>query len=63
MDVLVSPDERDQRGRQSRVVLSPRRWGQVFLETGDVGPNGPDTPRRATVANKPGTPGRARDKP
>jgi hypothetical protein len=62
MDVLVSPDERDQRGRQSRVVLSPDA-GVKFCETGDVGPNGPDTPRRATVANKPGTPGRARDKP
>jgi hypothetical protein len=36
-------------GRSSRVVLSPRRWGQA---------NGDDP--FATVANKPETPGRAR---
>src|SRR5262249_15111993 len=35
--------------RSSRVVLSPRRWGQVRKD--DL---------RATVANKPETPGRAR---
>jgi len=28
-DALVSPDERCRRGRQSRVVLTPRRWRQV----------------------------------
>jgi len=26
---VVSNDERHQRGRQSRVVLAPRRWRQV----------------------------------
>ena len=36
-------------GRSSRVVLSPRRWGQVVRDD-----------RSATVANKPDTPGRAR---
>jgi hypothetical protein len=35
-------------GRSSRVVLSPRRWGQVSRS------------REATGANKPGTPGRSR---
>jgi hypothetical protein len=39
-------------GRRRRVVLSPRRWGQV-----------PGQKPGATEANKPGTPGRARDKP
>src|SRR5581483_9353305 len=36
-------------GRSSRVVLSPRRWGQVCRDD-----------RQATVAKKPETPGRAR---
>src|ERR1700754_3610648 len=36
-------------GRSSRVVLSPRRWGQVDRDD-----------RSATVAKKPDTPGRAR---
>ena len=39
-------------GRRSRVVLIPRRWDQVCKD--DL---------RATVASKPGTPGRARRKP
>jgi hypothetical protein len=37
-------------GRSSRVVLSPRRWGQASQKRF----------RKATVANKPGTPGRSR---
>jgi len=52
MDVFASPDERDKRGWQSRVVLIPRRWDQARNDE-----------LRATVATKPGTPGRARDKP
>jgi hypothetical protein len=40
-------------GRQNRVVLISRRWDQA-LRDGDVGPGGPDTPRKATVAIKPG---------
>jgi len=39
----------DTRVRSSRVVLSPRRWGQVDRDD-----------RSATVAKKPETPGRAR---
>ena len=42
-------DEGCRRGRSSRVVLAPRCWSQV---------NGDDP--FAMVANKPGTPGRAR---
>jgi hypothetical protein len=49
MDALVSRGERRESGRRNRVVLIPRRWGQVLG----------DNPR-ATVAIKPGTPGRAR---
>jgi hypothetical protein len=46
--LLVLPDERHQSGRPSRVVLSPRRWGQVFRAT---------FRGKAIVATKPGTPG------
>jgi hypothetical protein len=52
MDALVSPDERDKCGWQSRVVLIPRRWDQALSDE-----------HKATVATKPGTPGRARHKP
>ena len=52
MDAEASFDEWRQRGRRNRVVLAPRRWRQVLRDV-----------RRATVAKKPGTPGRARDKP
>jgi len=45
-------DERCRCGRQSRVVLIPRRWDQVLSDE-----------LKTTVAIKPGTPGRARDKP
>jgi hypothetical protein len=41
MDVRAAPDERGRRGRQSRVVLIPRRWDQVLRDS-DVGANGPD---------------------
>ena len=30
MDAGVTTDERDSGGRRSRVVLTPRRWRQVF---------------------------------
>ena len=40
---------RGRSGRSSRVVLSPRRWGQAC-----------ETISQATGANKPGTPGRSR---
>src|SRR5277367_3448595 len=43
VDAAVSQDERHQRGRLSRVVLTPRRWRQV----------GGDDPQ-ATVAKEPG---------
>jgi hypothetical protein len=43
MDAAFSHDERRERGRLRRVVLAPRRWGQV-LRTCDVGPDGSDTP-------------------
>ena len=49
MDAVVPQDVRCNRVRSSRVVLSPRRWGQV---------NGDNL--FATVATKPGSPGRAR---
>jgi hypothetical protein len=42
----------DRRGRRSRVVLSPRRWGQADRDD-----------RSATGASKPGTPRRARRTP
>jgi hypothetical protein len=53
VDARALPDERHSSGRQSRVVLAPRRWCQV---------RGTQVPW-ATVANKPGTPGRVRNKP
>jgi hypothetical protein len=38
MDVLAPPDERRKCGRQSRVVLIPRRWDQARGRfTGDGG--------------------------
>jgi hypothetical protein len=49
MDAVVPQDVRQGRVRSSRVVPSPRRWGQV---------NGDDP--FATEANKPDTPRRAR---
>jgi hypothetical protein len=45
----VPQDVRQGRVRSSRVVLSPRRWGQVCQDD-----------RQATVAIKPETPRRAR---
>src|SRR5262249_57323924 len=48
MDVRCH-ETNDTRVRSSRVVLSPRRWGQVDRDD-----------RSATVAKKPETPGRAR---
>jgi len=32
VDAKVLRDERHYRGRQNRVVLTPRRWRQVFVE-------------------------------
>jgi hypothetical protein len=52
MDVPVSQDERSLCGRQSRVVLILRRWDQARGRSS-----------RVMAANKPGTPGRARNKP
>jgi hypothetical protein len=49
MDATAAQDVRRRRVRSSRVVLSPRRWGQVNRD--DL---------FATVAKKPGTPGRSR---
>ena len=49
MDARCARDERCRCGRRNRVVLTPRRWRQALG----------DDPR-ATVAKKPGTPGRAR---
>jgi hypothetical protein len=49
MDAIAAQDVRGRRVRSSRVVLSPRRWGQVAPTKG-----------AATEANKPGTPGRSR---
>jgi hypothetical protein len=40
MDVLAAADERGRRGRQSRVVLAPRRWCQVLWETISQGDGG-----------------------
>jgi hypothetical protein len=45
-------DERRHGGRRSRVVLTPRRWRQALRII-----------RKAMVAKKPGSPGRARSKP
>jgi|SRR3954447_20124583 hypothetical protein len=45
-------DEQRMCGRQSRVVLTPRRWRQVSRRR--AGPTGPGTPiREATVTTKP----------
>ena len=52
MDAVVPQDVRQGRVRSSRVVLIPRRWDQV----------GNMIARRWWL-RKPGTPGRARDKP
>ncbi len=52
VDAIGTSDECADRGRRSRVVLTPRRWRQV----------GGDDPS-AMVAKKPGSPGRARRKP
>jgi hypothetical protein len=49
MGAVESQDVRRDRVRSSRVVLSPRRWGQVAQKKS-----------AATEANKPGTPGRSR---
>ena len=49
MDAVVPQDVRHGRVRSSRVVLSPRRWGQVV-----------QSDCTTTVAKKPDTPGRAR---
>ena len=49
MDAFVPQDVRRECVRSSRVVLAPRCWSQVC----GISP-------RAMVANKPGTPGRAR---
>src|SRR5581483_9478859 len=46
-------DDARQCVRSSRVVLSPRRWGQALSMMID----------KVTGANKPDTPGRARSKP
>ena len=48
--LLSSQGVRGMSGRSSRVVLSPRRWGQAAQKRF----------AQATGANKPGTPGRAR---
>src|ERR1700757_217281 len=53
MDVLACSDEARECGRQRRVVLISRRWDQVLQAM----------ICEATVATKPGSPGRARDKP
>ena len=53
MDAGGAQDERAAGGRQKRVVLAPRRWGQPL---GLKSPEG-------TGAKKPGTPRRARHKP
>src|SRR5579863_419910 len=53
VDASCAFDERAVRGGRSRVVLTPRRWRQV-REVMIL---------RATVARKPGSPGRARYKP
>jgi len=50
MDAVMPQDVRRGRVRSSRVVLAPRRWGQVLSMM--IG--------KATVANKPDTPRRAR---
>ena len=50
MDAHLPQGVRQGRVRSSRVVLSPRRWGQALSEI--IG--------KAMEANKPGTPGRAR---
>jgi hypothetical protein len=44
VDAKVLRDERHYRERQNRVVLTPRRWRQVFTERS----------ARATVAKEPG---------
>jgi len=49
MDADVRNDEAHRRGRRNRVVPIPRRWNQVLRDE-----------RKATVANKPGTPRRSR---
>jgi hypothetical protein len=49
VDARAAQTMRGRRVRSSRVVLSPRRWGQVSRDD-----------RRATVARKPETPGRSR---
>jgi hypothetical protein len=56
VDAVVSQDERHQRGRRSRVVLTPRRWRQVggMIPFSDGGKKA-----RSPVRS----PGRARNKP
>jgi hypothetical protein len=59
MDAVVPQDVRQGRVRSSRVVLSPRRWGQVDRDAiSALLPKRRD--RSATVTKKPDTPGRAR---
>ena len=44
---------RGRSGRSSRVVLSPRRWGQApGQEPGATGANKPGTPRRARSSRR-----------
>jgi hypothetical protein len=59
MDAVVPQDVRQGRVRSSRVVLSPRRWGQVRKDPiSALRPKRRDL--RTTVTKKPDTPGRAR---
>src|SRR5258708_35111962 len=55
-------DERCWSVRRSRVVLTPRRWRQV-CGVGSAQPGLDKTYPQVMVANKPGSPGRARRKP
>jgi hypothetical protein len=54
VDAKVLRDERHYRGRRNRVVLTPRRWRQVFA--------GNDS-RESDGGKRARSPGRARDKP
>ena len=59
MDAVVPQDVRRNRVRSSRVVLSPRRWGQVDRDA--ISALRPKRRNRsATVTKTPDTPGRAR---